>query len=110
MLSVLEEESDMYEVFPPHVDTSDIPSQHDSPSNRKIPLKKYAEIDTLLECGKKREVKMILRENCWPTNSTIRSQLWPRLCHQHAPEKSMQEGFYWDLVNQLFGTTGWYIL
>lgn len=105
MLSVLEEESDNYEVFPPHVDTSEIPTQLDSPSSRKTPLKTYTEIDTLLQCGKKREVKLILRENCWPTNSTIRSQLWPRLCHQHAPEKSMQEGFYWDLVNQLFGTT-----
>ncbi|CAH1388692.1 unnamed protein product [Nezara viridula] len=105
MLSVLEEESDIYEVFPPHVDTSEIPSQQDSPSSRKIPLKSYEEIDTLLDCGKKREVKIILRENCWPTHSTIRSQLWPRLCHQHAPDKSMQEGFYWDLVNQLFGTT-----
>lgn len=105
MLSVLEEESDIYEVFPPHVDTSEIPSQQDSPSSRKIPLKTYEEIDTLLECGKKREVKIILRENCWATHSTIRSQLWPRLCHQHAPDKSMQEGFYWDLVNQLFGTT-----
>ncbi|XP_014284027.1 GTPase-activating protein skywalker isoform X2 [Halyomorpha halys] len=105
MLSVLEEESDIYEVFPPHVDTSEIPSQQDSPSSRKIPLKTYEEIDALLECGKKREVKIILRENCWSTHSTIRSQLWPRLCHQHAPDKSMQEGFYWDLVNQLFGTT-----
>ncbi|XP_039280986.1 GTPase-activating protein skywalker isoform X2 [Nilaparvata lugens] len=105
MLSVLEEETDIYEVFPPHVDTSGITIHCESPSGKKVPLKTYNEIQVLLESGKKREVKQILRENCWPTNSTIRSQLWPSLCHQHALDKSMQEGFYWDLVNQLFGTT-----
>lgn len=106
MLSVLEEESDIYEVFPPHVDTSSIQIHTESPTGKKAPLKTYNEIHGLLQSGKKREVKQILRENCWPTNSTIRSQLWPSLCHQHANDKSMQEGFYWDLVNQLFGTTG----
>lgn len=106
MLSVLEEESDIYEVFPPHVDTSSIPILPDSPVGKKPPLKTYNEIQNLLKSGKKSEVKQILRDNCWPTNSTIRSQLWPSLCHQHAHDKSMQEGFYWDLVNQLFGTTG----
>lgn len=106
MLSVLEEESDIYEVFPPHVDTSSIPNLPDSPIGKKPPLKTFNEIQGLLQSGKKREVKQILRDNCWPTNSTIRSQLWPSLCQQHGHDKSMQEGFYWDLVNQLFGTTG----
>lgn len=106
MLSVLVEESDIYEVFPPHVDTSNIPILPESPLGKKPPLKTYNEIHGLLQSGKKREVKQILRDNCWPTNSTIRSQLWPSLCQQHAHDKSMQEGFYWDLVNQLFGTTG----
>ncbi|XP_046675698.1 GTPase-activating protein skywalker isoform X1 [Homalodisca vitripennis] len=105
MLSVLEEESDIYEVFPPHVDTSSIPNLPDSPVGKKPPLKTFNEIQGLLQSGKKREVKQILRDNCWPTNSTIRSQLWPSLCQQHGHDKSMQEGFYWDLVNQLFGTT-----
>uniref|UniRef100_A0A1B6EBY2 TLDc domain-containing protein n=2 Tax=Clastoptera arizonana TaxID=38151 RepID=A0A1B6EBY2_9HEMI len=105
MLSVLVEESDIYEVFPPHVDTSSIPILPESPLGKKPPLKTYNEIHGLLQSGKKREVKQILRDNCWPTNSTIRSQLWPSLCQQHAHDKSMQEGFYWDLVNQLFGTT-----
>lgn len=106
MLSVLEEESDIYEVFPPHVDTSSIPNLPDSPVGKKPPLKTFNEVQGLLQSGKKREVKQILRDNCWPTNSTIRSQLWPSLCQQHGHDKSMQEGFYWDLVNQLFGTTG----
>ncbi|XP_054281742.1 GTPase-activating protein skywalker isoform X3 [Macrosteles quadrilineatus] len=105
MLSVLEEESDIYEVFPPHVDTSSIPNLPDSPVGKKPPLKTFNEIQSLLQSGKKREVKQILRDNCWPTNSTIRSQLWISLCQQHGHDKSMQEGFYWDLVNQLFGTT-----
>ncbi|XP_073987007.1 GTPase-activating protein skywalker isoform X5 [Rhodnius prolixus] len=106
MLSVLEEETDIYEVFPPHVDASDIPSLPESPSSgKKLPLKAFNEIETLLKSGRKREVKTILRENCWPTNSTLRAQLWPLLCHQHSPDKSVQDGYYWDLVNQIFGTT-----
>jgi hypothetical protein len=60
----------------------------------------------LLQSGKKREVKKIIRNNAWPINSTIRSQLWPVLCQQHAHDKSILEGFYWDMVNQIFGTTG----
>jgi hypothetical protein len=107
MLSGIEEESpDIYEVFPPHVDTSTIPIQPESPPGKKPPLKTFAEVQSLLVAGRKAEVKKILRENCWPTNHGIRNQLWPLLCGQHGSDRSMQEGFYWDLVNQLFGTTG----
>ncbi|KAI5736109.1 hypothetical protein M8J76_000092 [Diaphorina citri] len=106
MLSGIEEESpDIYEVFPPHVDTSTIPIQPESPPGKKPPLKTFAEVQSLLVAGRKAEVKKILRENCWPTNHGIRNQLWPLLCGQHGSDRSMQEGFYWDLVNQLFGTT-----
>ncbi|KDR15241.1 TBC1 domain family member 24 isoform X3 [Zootermopsis nevadensis] len=104
MLSVLEEESDIYEVFPPHVDTSSIPILTDSPT-KKPALKTYNELYGLLQSGRKREVKQIIRDNAWPINSTIRSQLWPVLCQQHAHDKSILEGFYWDMVNQIFGTT-----
>jgi hypothetical protein len=105
MLSVLEEESDIYEVFPPHVDTSSIPILTDSPT-KKPALKTYNELYGLLQSGRKREVKQIIRDSAWPINSTIRSQLWPVLCQQHAHDKSILEGFYWDMVNQIFGTTG----
>jgi len=105
MLSVLEEESDIYEVFPPHVDTSSVPILTDSPT-KKPALKTYNEVYGLLQSGRKREVKQIIRNNAWPVNSTIRSQLWPVLCQQHAHDKSILEGFYWDMVNQIFGTTG----
>lgn len=104
MLSVLEEESDIYEVFPPHVDTSSVPILTDSPT-KKAALKTYNEVYGLLQSGRKREVKQIIRNNAWPINSTIRSQLWPVLCQQHAHDKSILEGFYWDMVNQIFGTT-----
>ena len=107
MLSVVEEEGNVYEVFPPHVDTGGIPILPESPSNRgRPPLKNFEEVQSLLQGGKKREVKILLRDSSWATNSPIRTQLWPLLCMQHATDKSMQDGFYWDLVNQLFGTTG----
>ncbi|KAL1457686.1 hypothetical protein WDU94_007888 [Cyamophila willieti] len=107
MLSgIVEESPDIYEVFPPHVDTSTIPILPESPPGKKPPLKTFAEVQALLVAGRKQEVKKVLRENCWPTHHGIRSQLWPLLCSQHASDRSMQEGFYWDLVNQLFGTTG----
>ncbi|XP_018910949.1 GTPase-activating protein skywalker isoform X2 [Bemisia tabaci] len=92
--------------FPPHVDASTIPVLAESPEKtKKLPLKSYSEICALLQAGRKQEVKKLLRDNYWPTNSPIRSQLWPSLCLSHSTDKSMQEGFYWDLVNQLFGTT-----
>ncbi|XP_026293249.1 GTPase-activating protein skywalker isoform X2 [Frankliniella occidentalis] len=106
MLSTLEEESDMYEVFPAHVDTSSIPIVPDSPAKKNAkPLKTWSEINSLIQAGRKREVKLILREQGWPTNHTIRAQLWPALCKQHSSSRPMQDGFYWELVNQLFGTT-----
>lgn len=93
------------DVFPPHVDTSSIVIQPESPTGKKVPLKTISDISSLLQAGRKQEVKKILRENGWPLNSQIRSHLWPLLCQQHSRDKQMQEGFYWDLVTQLFGTT-----
>ncbi|XP_061387647.1 GTPase-activating protein skywalker-like, partial [Musca vetustissima] len=68
-------------------------------------LRSFTEIKQLLDQGKKREVKSILRENSWPINSPIRSQLWPALCAQHNTKPQMVEGFYWEMVHQVFGTT-----
>ncbi|XP_058815097.1 GTPase-activating protein skywalker isoform X5 [Topomyia yanbarensis] len=72
---------------------------------KKPNLKTFQEVQSLIQQGKKREAKLVLRENSWPTNSSIRSQLWPALCSQHHVGKSMLDGFYWDMVNQVFGTT-----
>ncbi|XP_063703122.1 GTPase-activating protein skywalker [Culicoides brevitarsis] len=117
MLSAIEEMSDIYDAFAPHVDTSKIASLGaealgaatnasaiTSPS-KKIHLKTFLEVQQTLQQGKKRDVKIIIRENNWPINSSIRSQLWPILCAQHQVGKSMLDGFYWDMVNQVFGTT-----
>lgn len=68
--------------------------------DKKPALKTFDEIQTLLSQGKKREVKLLIRDNAWPINSTIRSQLWPAVCSQHQVGKSMLEGYYWDMVNQ----------
>ncbi|XP_058450988.1 GTPase-activating protein skywalker isoform X5 [Malaya genurostris] len=74
-------------------------------SGKKPNLKTFQEVQSLIQQGKKREAKLVLRENSWPTNSSIRSQLWPALCSQHHVGKTMLDGFYWDMVNQVFGTT-----
>ncbi|BFF95743.1 GTPase-activating protein skywalker [Drosophila madeirensis] len=68
-------------------------------------LRSYTEIQQLLQQGKKRDVKNILRENSWPINSPIRAQLWPMLCGQHLTKQQMLDGFYWEMVHQVFGTT-----
>ncbi|XP_039764915.1 GTPase-activating protein skywalker isoform X3 [Pararge aegeria] len=105
MLSaVLEEEPDLYEAFPPHVDPSGITILTDSPPGKKAPLKTYAELEPLLQQGRKRDLKLLIREHSWPINSPIRASLWPALCRQHQHGKSMLDGFYWDMVTQVFGT------
>ncbi|XP_011877950.1 PREDICTED: TBC1 domain family member 24 isoform X2 [Vollenhovia emeryi] len=108
-LSVVEEEAtnvtDIDDAFPPHVDTSNIVIQPESPTSKKQALKTFAEVNTLLQAGRKREAKLLIRENAWPLNNSIRTQLWPALCDQHAHGKNMLDGFYWDMVNQVFGTT-----
>ncbi|EFN82365.1 TBC1 domain family member 24 isoform X4 [Harpegnathos saltator] len=108
-LSVVEEEAanvaNIAEVFPPHVDTSNIVVQPESPTSKKQTLKTFTEVNALLQAGKKREVKLMMRENAWPLNNRIRAQLWPALCNQHSHGKNMLDGFYWDMVNQVFGTT-----
>ncbi|XP_047507336.1 GTPase-activating protein skywalker isoform X7 [Pieris napi] len=105
MLSaVLEEEADLYEAFPPHVDPSGITILTDSPPGKKAPLKTYEEIQPLIQQSRKRDLKLIIRENSWPINSPLRASLWPALCRQHQHGKSMLDGFYWDMVTQVFGT------
>lgn len=70
-------------------------------SGKKPALKTFADVQSLLQAGKKRDVKLLIRENAWPINSTVRAQLWPALCSQHQVGKSMLDGFYWDMVNQV---------
>ncbi|XP_013133646.1 PREDICTED: TBC1 domain family member 24 isoform X2 [Papilio polytes] len=105
MLSaVLEEEPDLYEAFPPHVDPTGITILTDSPPGKKAPLKTYEEVQPLLQQSRKRDLKLVIRENSWPINSPVRAALWPALCRQHQHGKSMLDGFYWDMVTQVFGT------
>ncbi|CAH2988479.1 unnamed protein product [Chilo suppressalis] len=73
-------------------------------AGKKAPLKTFDEIQPLLQQGRKRELKVLIRENSWPINSPVRASLWPALCRQHQHGKSMLDGFYWDMVTQVFGT------
>ncbi|XP_015036248.1 GTPase-activating protein skywalker isoform X12 [Drosophila miranda] len=108
-LSGIVEESDLYEGFAPHVETSEIKTLDfynlPKPTGKEPALRSYTEIQQLLQQGKKRDVKNILRENSWPINSPIRAQLWPMLCGQHLTKQQMLDGFYWEMVHQVFGTT-----
>lgn len=105
MPSVLEELDDSSNIYTPLVDSSGITVVPPSPSSK--PLKTLNDICTLLQQGHKQDVKQILRNNPWPVNSPIRKELWPLLCRQHQNSKSsnFMDGFYWDMVNQVFGTT-----
>ncbi|XP_008556880.1 GTPase-activating protein skywalker isoform X1 [Microplitis demolitor] len=96
------------EPFPPHVDVTNIVINPESPSSKKQTLKTFNEVNTLIQSNRKREVKIILRENAWPLNNGIRAHLWPALCQQHTSAKNIftkaEDGFYWAMVTSLFGT------
>ncbi|XP_074106601.1 GTPase-activating protein skywalker isoform X6 [Cotesia typhae] len=96
------------EPFPPHVDATNIVINPESPSSKKQTLKTFNEVNTLIQANRKREVKIILRENAWPLNNGIRAHLWPALCQQHTSAKNIftkaEDGFYWAMVTSLFGT------
>lgn len=95
----------MYEIFPSHVDTTGIQILVDNSPGKKAPLKTLADVESLLQQDRKRDLKIVLRENAWTVNNPIRKQLWQTLCGQHHPGNSMLDGFYWDMVTQVFGTT-----
>ncbi|XP_044594753.1 GTPase-activating protein skywalker isoform X1 [Cotesia glomerata] len=98
------------EPFPPHVDATNIVINPESPSSKKQSLKTFNEVNTLIQGNRKRDVKIILRENAWPLNNGIRAHLWPALCQQHTSAKNIftkaEDGFYWAMVTSLFGTVG----
>ncbi|CAH0557276.1 unnamed protein product [Brassicogethes aeneus] len=104
MPSVVEELADCSSgsVFTPLVDSSGITIVPPSPTSR--PLKVINDIKVLLQQGKKQDVKHILRNNAWPANHPIRTNLWIMLCTQHSKSK-MEEGFYWEMVTQVFGSS-----
>ncbi|GJQ69830.1 hypothetical protein Trydic_g22381 [Trypoxylus dichotomus] len=104
MPSVLEEELESFTVYSPHVDATGITVDPPSPNSK--PLKSYSDIQTLVQQGRKQDAKHAIRNNFWPVDSPIRAKLWPLLCGQHHIGKSdMMDGFYSDMVTQVFGST-----
>lgn len=79
-------------------------------AGKKAPLKTFEEIQSLIQQGRKRELKLIIRENSWPINSPVRASLWPELCRQHQHGKSMLDGFYWDMVTQVSDLSNYAII
>ncbi|XP_017784438.1 PREDICTED: TBC1 domain family member 24 isoform X1 [Nicrophorus vespilloides] len=92
-----------------------------SPTHNK-PLKTAQEVTGLLQAGRRQDVKNILRTNGWACDSPVRPELWPALCEQHSNGKKVDavapatpsttaaasetmDGFYWDMVSQVFGCT-----
>jgi hypothetical protein len=55
MLSVVAEEAEIFEAFGPHVDADNVPSLPETPT-KKLHLKTYNEVYSLLHGGKLREV------------------------------------------------------
>jgi hypothetical protein len=55
MLSVVAEETDIYEAFGPYVDAENVPSLPETPTKQAI-LKTYNEIHLLVQGGKIKEV------------------------------------------------------
>lgn len=102
---VVEQEEDTLNVFSSNVDSTGIQIIQASPNNR--PLKTLKDVQTLLQQGRKQDVKLILRNNSWPVNHQIRRELWPLLCLQHNKGGTtvMGDGFYQDMVIQVFGTS-----
>ncbi|XP_044267933.1 GTPase-activating protein skywalker isoform X1 [Tribolium madens] len=105
MPSVLEEVAvEQSNAYTPFVDSSGITVVPPSPSSK--PLKSIGDVQSLLQQGRKQDVKHLLRNNAWPVDSPIRGQLWSLLCIQHQNKSNnMSDGFYWDMVNQVFGST-----
>ncbi|XP_063914625.1 GTPase-activating protein skywalker isoform X1 [Zophobas morio] len=107
MPSVLEEaavEQEQSNSYTSLVDSTGITVVPPSPSSK--PLKTIGDVTSLLQQGRKQDAKHLLRNNAWPVDSPIRGQLWSLLCMQHQTKSnSMSDGFYWDMVNQVFGST-----
>lgn len=103
MMPLVLEEVEVTNVFTPLVNTSAITVTPSSPTSK--PVKTILDVKNLLQQGKKQDLKFLLRNNPWPVNDPIRTQLWPVLCTQHQNEKSKSvEGFYWEMVKQVFGS------
>ncbi|XP_071052376.1 GTPase-activating protein skywalker isoform X3 [Onthophagus taurus] len=106
MPSVLEDDIESTTVYSAYVDSSGIVvPQPQSPTSK--PLKTFNDVQQLLQQGRKQDAKHTIRNNYWPVDCPIRTKLWPLLCAQHNVGKSIDttmDGFYWDMVKQVFGS------
>ncbi|GAB6031291.1 hypothetical protein CHUAL_009090 [Chamberlinius hualienensis] len=98
--------------FQPHVKSSPTLNPPVSSALLSSPTKKSVsngtenytvELKDLIKANKLKEVKSFIRDHDWPPNHPIRSELWAELCHQNHSSSEVNEGFYWETVDQVFG-------
>lgn len=90
--------------FSPYVDETGVKPLPETPA-KKTTLKSYEEVKSLIDIGRRSDAKQVIRETPWPLDSSIRTKLWLSLCLHHTKD-APETGYYWEMVKQLYGTTG----
>ncbi|XP_069986001.1 GTPase-activating protein skywalker isoform X1 [Penaeus vannamei] len=91
--------------FSDHVDMSRIPAYALVHSAEDGSQPKWDDIKELINAGKMKEAKIMVREADWSLASPVREELWKEMCRHHSTEKDFSDYYYWDTVKQIYGTT-----
>nr|XP_045609959.1 GTPase-activating protein skywalker-like isoform X2 [Procambarus clarkii] len=91
--------------FSGHVDMSRIPVHNLAHSADETTMAKWEDIEALMQAGRMKEAKSIVRETDWSLGSPARENLWREICRYHSSESDFGDFYYWDTVKQIYGTT-----
>ncbi|XP_069939415.1 GTPase-activating protein skywalker isoform X3 [Cherax quadricarinatus] len=91
--------------FSGHVDMSRIPVHNLAHTADETSMAKWEDIEALIQAGRMKEAKYIVRETDWSLGSPARENLWREICRHHSSEKDFGDYYYWDTVKQIYGTT-----